>query len=402
MSSLASSMRHGATIHRQPVVHPDRSVFAYAVRGVVPGEGGLPVDEHLVEHVVDAVYRTLDLSRVAGSRPLIIRATHQMLASPLTELEAPHGVVLEVPGAHQTMPGASARLAALTESDARVALGDYTADPVQDALLPYVQMVKVDSRLPRTRLEDLVRRAADAGAVVLAEHATTRERVGNALEAGAELLQGPLVLPRDHSAQARTLGAGEVQCFELLRQLAKPDPDPAEYTRTIASDAELTMRVLHLVNSSAAGVRHKIDSVQQAVVLVGPRRLGAIATASLVGSTPTSLETLWFLLTRAHTCASLAGDDTGYTVGLLSAVAAHLRVPATQVVARTGVSPAVAEALANHAGPYGSVLAAVVAQEASDTAALASTGHDPYEVGRHYLDAVPHALSLATRLAAAA
>lgn len=402
MSSMAPSTRHGATIHRQPVVHPDRSVFAYAVRGVVAGEGGQPVAEDLVEHVVDAVYRTVDLSRVAGSRPLIVRATHQMLTSTEPELDAPHGLVLEVPAAHQYAPGATGRLTALAESDVRVALGDYVGDPAQDALLPFAQMVKIDARLPAARLEDLVRRASGAGTIVLAEQATSRERVGAALEAGAELLQGPLVLPRQQTDPHRPLGAGEVQCFELLRQLAGRDPDPKEYTRTVASDAELTMRVLHLVNSSAAGVRHKIDSVQQAVMLVGPRQLGAIATASLVGATPTSLESLWFLLTRAHTCAALSGDDTGYTVGLLSAAAAHLQVDASRVVSRTGVSTAVADALEHGTGPYGPVLAAVVAQEASDTDAVAATGLDPYEVGREYLDAVPRALSLASRLTAAA
>jgi len=401
VSSPTPLMRTGAMIQRQAVVHPDRSVFAYAVRAVVPGPDGRALPEESVEHLVDGVLRTVDLGRLAGSRPIIVRATHQLITSP-DLLEAPHGLVLEIPMAHQMSSGASRRFAALTEASVRLSLADYVGDPVQDALLPYVQLVKVDAGLSPLRLGDLVQRAAGAGAVVVAESATSRARVTSALEAGAELLQGPLVLQRQPSDEGRTFGAGEIQCFELLRQLSSTDPDPNEYARTVESDPELSMRVLHLVNSSAAGVRHKVDSVQLAVVMVGPQRLGALAIAALAGTTPSSMETLWYLLTRAHACAALAGDDTGYTVGLLSAVAAHLRVPVSQIVSRTGVSPAIADALENHGGRYGQVLAAVLAQEENDTEALAATGLDSYTVARTYLEALPQALSLATRLAQAA
>lgn len=402
MSSPPPVARASATIQRQPVVHPDRSVFAYAVRGVVPGPNGEGLPEGSVEHLVDAVLRNVDLSRVAGSRPLIVRATHQLLVSGPDVLDAPHGVVLEVPMAHQLATGVTSRLATLTEAAVRLSLADYVGDPEQDALLPYVQMVKVDASLSPSRLAELVRRGTSAGAVVVAENATSRTRVTAALEAGVELLQGPLVLQRQPADETRTFGAGEVQCFELLRQLSARDPDPTEYARTVESDPELSMRVLHLVNSSASGVRHKVDSVQLAVVMVGPRRLGALATAALVGSTPTSMETLWYLLTRAHACAALGGDDTSYTVGLLSAVASYLRVPVTQMVSRTGVSAAVADALEHRTGRYGQVLAAVLAQEENDPEALAASGFDAYDVGRTYLEAVPQALSLATRLAQAA
>jgi len=388
-------------IQRQAVVHPDRSVFAYAVRGVVAGPDGQEVAEESVEHLVDAVLRTVDLARIAGTRPLVVRATHELLAVPGV-LDLPHGMILEVPAHHQHASGAVRRLAALTDAAVRVSLADYAGDPVQDALLPYAHLVKVDSSLPPHQLTELVQRASTAGAVVVADKATTRPRVTAALEAGAELLQGPLVLQRQPPEERRTFGAGEIQCFELLRQLSEPQPDPAAYSRTVESDPELSIRVLHLVNSSASGVRHKVDSVQLAVMMVGPRRLTALATAALVGTTPTSMETLWFLLTRAHACGALGGDDTAYTVGLLSAVAAHLRMPVGQLVARTGVSAAVTDALENHGGRYGQVLAAVLAQEENDTESVNATGLDAYEVGRAYLEALPQALSLATRLAQAA
>lgn len=401
MTTSPHTSRSGATILRQPVVHPDRSIFAYALRGVVPDPDGTARREESVEHLVDVMYRSVDMSRVSGERPLLVRGTAGMVADPGDLLNLPHGLVLEIPPFVQAMPDITRRLAALAEADVRVALGDYTGNEAQTQLLPYVQMVKVDAAQDKGRLRVVVARSLEHGTVVVAENATTRSRVDAALEAGVELLQGPLVLQEAPEETTTSFSVGEIQCLELIRLVSSANPDPEVCARTVASDPELSIRVLHLVNSSAMGVRHKVDSVHRAVVLVGPRHLGALATAALVGSTPASMETLWYLLTRAIACSVLTGDDTGYTVGLLSAVSTQLQVPTSQVVSRTGISQEIAAAIEHHTGPYGRALAAVLAQERNDGEAITAVGHDPYDVGHAYLGAVSQALSLASRLASA-
>ncbi|TQL01651.1 EAL and HDOD domain-containing protein [Cellulomonas sp. SLBN-39] len=395
-------VRPNLSIQRQPVVHPDRSVFAYAVRALALGPDGGPVSDATVEHLVDAAYRMLDIAAVAGERPLLLRATSRLLSGAEPLPESPHGVGLEIGRGLAGREDVRHLLDRLHQADVRLALADYVGERVQDVLLPYVQFVKVDAGLPQDVLTRLVQRASDSGAVVIAERATTRERIGSALESGAELLQGPLVLRRPEIDQHRELGVGEIQCLELLRLLSRESFDQPAIIKLVESDPALSMRVLHLVNSSAFGVRHKVDSVRQAVIMVGPRQLGALATASLVGAQPATVDSLWFLLTRAHACATLAGDEVGYTVGLLSAVASYLRVPVEAMVARTGVSADLAEALVHQRGRLGTVLAAVLAHEENDPAALAGTGLDDYEVAHAYLDAVPLALGLAMQMASAA
>lgn len=402
MSTPHNTSRTSATILRQPVVLPDRSIYAYAVRGIVPDGDGTPRPEESAEHLVDVMYRGIDMSRVAGDRPLLVRATAGLVSDPGNLLDLPHGVVLEIPPHVQRMTGTLGRLAALRGAGARVALGDYRGTAAQAELLRYAHLVKVDAAEDTQRLRSVVARALEHGTVVVAENATTRERVDGALAAGVELLQGPLVLERTAQDPDRAFSVGEIQCLELIRLVSNPHPDPEECAQTVASDPELSIRVLHLVNSSAMGVRHKVDSVHRAVVLVGPRHLGALATASLVGSSPAAMETLWYLLTRATACSTLSGDGTGYTVGLLSAVASQLRVPPARVVSRTGVSSDVAAALEQQSGRYGRVLAAVLAQERNDSEAVSAAGLDPYDVGHAYLGAVSTALSLASRLATAA
>ena len=126
MTTPTSNARASASILRQPVVHPDRSIFAYAVRGIVPDSSGLPQPEESVEHLVDAMFRTIDLTRLAGERPLVIRPTRSVLANPAALLELPHGVVVEVPPHLQSATGAAERLGGLVEDGVRLALGDYS------------------------------------------------------------------------------------------------------------------------------------------------------------------------------------------------------------------------------------------------------------------------------------
>jgi len=187
----------------------------------------------------------------------------------------------------------------------------------------------------------------------------------------------------------------------LLRVLSGSHPAPEAVVRVASADPELTMRVLHLVNSSATGLRRPVDSVRQAVVLLGPRQLITLTIASLINARPATVGTLWSVLARAIACQSLSDSAVGYTVGLLSAVAAQQNLSVDSLITRCGVSDTIAQALRDQTGPYGGVLAAVLAHEENDLDAVAATGLEPWDVAHAYLAAMPEALATATLMSAA-
>jgi EAL and modified HD-GYP domain-containing signal transduction protein len=87
---------------------------------------------------------------------------------------------------------------------------------------------------------------------------------------------------------------------------------------------------------------------------------------------------------------------------MLSAVASHLKLSIDSIIERSGVSEAIADALRDQTGPLGPVLAAVLAHEENDTAAVVAAGYEPIEVAHVHLAAIPEALATATALATAA
>ncbi len=386
------------TVLRQPVVHPDRAVYGYAIRVVVLDGAGAPFPEHQVEHLIEAEYAKLDFAVLAGDRAILLRATNRLLTGELATPTSRHGVVLELSPLLAQRADARLLVDAARERGARIALADYSGSSSQDELLPQVDLVKVDVARGPDRVSELVSRAHAAGATVIGERADNRDRIRVGQQAGVDLLQGPM-FQRHPETTGRDFSAGELQCLELMQLLSAESIDQAAVVRVVSSDPELAIRVLHLVNSSVYALRREIDSVHQAVVLVGPQQLAALSMASLIDARPTTVGALWSTLTRALTCRSLTGEDAAYTVGLLSAVASQLGIATGDLVSRTGVSSDVARALNEQTGPYGPTLAAVLAHEENDVEGVRATGLEPFDVAHAYLAAVPEALATATSLA---
>ena len=121
------------------------------------------------------------------------------------------------------------------------------------------------------------------------------------------LIQGPL-FQRDAMPIVREFTVGEVRCLALVARLTADEIDLNRLTQVIGSDPELTMRVLRPVNSSACGSGSRIDSGRRAAVMLGPRLLTSVAMMSLVGARMATLTGLWYMLTRAVACRSLARE----------------------------------------------------------------------------------------------
>ena len=386
-------------LFRQAVLDPGRAVRAYAVRSAVSSDDGGWLAEQDAEEAVEQEYRRLDLSRIGGDRPVILRATHRLLSGEIRLPLTTSGLVFEITAAMADDAGVHQRLTALHAHGVVFAVGDYAATPQQDSLVSGAWAVKIDARVNGERLAALAERAHALGGRVIAEGATSPAAQRRSFEDGADLVQGPL-LTQETDGQLRQATAGELQCLQAVSLLSQPEVDLNAVARVVAADPELSIRVLHVVNSSAFALPQTVDSLPTAVVLLGPQRLRALAMASLIGARQTALGPLWTVLTRAIACRTLTGDDTGYTVGLLSGVAAQLRIDVEPLVAQAGVSRQVVDALRDHEGRHGRALAAVLAHEGNDVAQVAATGLDPFDVARAYLGAVPMALSTVTALSA--
>lgn len=386
------------TVHRSPVATLDGRVVGYSVTvslaPSVPTQGPTGPLHDVHDH-----YLALDLPNLVANRFVFLPATPQMLDGFVPTPVVPGRLVLDLPLRFEYTPDAVQRALALRALGVQLALLGYRGEPEQEALLPHVGFVVVDPNEPELPLARLVHHVHATGARVLAERPQDEAVEAECRTAGVDGVRGGYEersgTDPEAPGQTRVLRAGELQCVGLLHALAQEDVDLGAVAQVVDTDPVLTLRVLHLVNSGAFALTHQVDTVQQAVVLLGRRQLMTLVSALVVDARPDAMDSLWFILARALTCETLADDSTGYTVGMLSALAAHLGVPPAALVESVGVSQAVADAVREETGPFGPLLAAVRSHERGDTAGVLAAGLLPAEVSSVYMRSVATALETA-------
>lgn len=167
-----------------------------------------------------------------------------------------------------------------------------------------------------------------------------------------------------------------------LLVLVAADADSAEIGGLIKHDANLAFHLLKLVNSPAFAPASRITSFAQAIMLLGRRQLQRWVQLLLYARPPGSTVASP-LLPRAALRASLMEalarrlqfsreqQDMAFMTGMFSLLEALFGMPIAEIIAQLSLDEAVAQALTVGDGPFGALLATVIASEGPPSPELA-------------------------------
>jgi EAL and modified HD-GYP domain-containing signal transduction protein len=163
--------------------------------------------------------------------------------------------------------------------------------------------------------------------------------------------------------ESGTLTPNVVSLCKLLNR-AMIEPDTRVLGRDIRGDIDLTYRLLRHANSPLLGLRRKVDSVEDALQLMGRQALFRLLTVLLVArsdSRPTAVALHELALTRAHFLEELARAiwapaATLYTTGLLSLLDVMMQQPMDKVLDSIGLTDESRDALLHRSGPWHELL----------------------------------------------
>jgi EAL and modified HD-GYP domain-containing signal transduction protein len=364
-----------AHLLRSSVYDSDLRLAGHAFTAVASGEAPTDADDAAAA-VADLLTAKPGLSHPEAS--IFVRLPRPFLTGrrTLPTVAAPDRarLVLEVAEADLDAPDAARELQALAAAGYRLGLVGTTWSPGLRPLLPLFSVARIDVRSVGTAgLATLVARLGPA-IELLVDNVETLVALEACRRHHVSLLAGSLV-SRPPVVADGALSASQLACLRLMTALVRADVDLGEVELAVRSDPALTLRVLRAVNS-AAGARHRVSSIRQAVVLLGPRSmLGCVLAAGLAqGGTAGSPEAIETVLVRARMCELLAaavdgiGGDSldgsaAFTVGLVASLDALLGASLTDIVGELPVDESVEQAVLNQAGPLGRVLADVLAYE---------------------------------------
>jgi len=360
-----------ARVHvgRQPLFDDARVVRAYELlfrsQAASTAAGGDPGDAATTTVILNT-FTAFGLEALVGDGRAFVNLTRPFIVGELPVPFAPTNAVLELLETVPVDDDVVAGVRRLRSAGFAVALDDFLWSQ-QDRLrlLGEVDVVKVDiSQVPHGELADTVERLRAHDVELVAERVEDAEDLERCRALGFELFQGYHLL-RPETLSATALNPDRLAGLELLRRLAEPDLSMLDIERLVQRDAALTYRVLAATNAAATGSRRRLESVRDALVMLGTQRLQAWVMLLVASDAGAGREAqLTAAVTRARTCELLAPargvrPDVAFTAGLVSRLDIVLGVGTGELLELLHLSDELHRALVEGAGPLGELLTAV-------------------------------------------
>jgi c-di-GMP-related signal transduction protein len=356
-SASASTLRT-VFVSRQAVLDRSGRVYGYELRH---GETDRLSDVHsyspdeATAQILTDVILAIGLEALTNGRRAFVRVSPRFLLEGIPSTLRADRMILELadgPDAHDDrVVRACEELRAAGYMLALEAGHAIAASP----LLAMSTFIKVDFRRAPSG-PDRVRlfpEGLPAHAASIAVHVETAEQLSQAIAEGFTYFQGfyfgrPVIksgssVPPNQVAQLRLLAALNDSDLSVLQLEALVKPDPA-----------LCYRILRAVNSAGSATQATVQSMHEAIVLLGRdtiRRWVSLWTLASLGQDAHS-ELLAMASVRARTCelvaTSIGGPDVGaagFLTGMCSLLDAILAQPMTKVVDALPLPREVREAL---------------------------------------------------------
>jgi len=365
-------------VARQPILDRSLRLYAYELlfRPSATARSAGTLDPNLMaSRVILGALGDIGLEGLVGEHRAFVNMTRDLLLSAAHEVLPPGATVLElledVPADDEVLEAVEA----LSRRGYRIALDDFVYHPSLEPLLELADIVKLDVlEMSFDEIERAVDKLRPFDVQLLAERVETHEMYQRCRGMGFDYFQG-YFFARPQIVAGRTLPHGQVTALELLRLLNDPGTDFDELEAVVSRDMSLSYRLLRHLNSPALGLRRKVTSSREALVLLGERNVrkwaSLVVFSSVGGDKPSEL--LKSAQVRARMCEQLAvaagepvAPATAFTAGLFSLLDALLDRPMEVALAPLGLTGDLREALVDGSGPLGDVLAVALAWERGD------------------------------------
>jgi len=354
---------------RQPLLDRNQALFGYELLFRARAEGNADIDSGLAASAgVLAHAAQLGLPRAVGDACAFLNVDTDVLMSDIFAFLPRERTVLELTASVEATDAVLWRLAELAGHGFRFAAEASSHGNRLGRLLPLLDFVKVDLRAtPVVTMLALVPRLRGTGKRLVAEKVESQAEYRTCLDLGFDYFQG-YYFAKPSVMAGRKLSPSQMAVMDLL-QLVTSDADNIEIERAIKRDASLSVNVLRIVNTPAAGLRQRIDSLSQALIVLGRRQLQRWLQIMLYAEPDTRGHTQTPLLMLASTRARLMEllaqrlrpgqrqvADVAFTVGIMSLMDALFAVPMADLVEQIRVSEEVANALVKRGGFFGELL----------------------------------------------
>lgn len=258
---------------RQPIFNREMNVFGYELLYRRNNENNAfeYIDaEQATAEVINNAFLTNELSNLTDNTKAFINFSEQLLLKEIPRLLPKEQVVIEVLENIKPKPSLINILRGLRDDGYLIALDDFTFSEEFEPFIKLAQIIKVE--YPAVDVERqkyfIQKYKKQYGTIFLAEKIETREQQKKALAIGYDLLQG-YFYSKPLMVKGKGIEALKTSILQMIQEVEKEEPDYNILANIIEKDLSLSYKLLRIVNAVGYGSRHKITSINQALVRLG-------------------------------------------------------------------------------------------------------------------------------------
>jgi EAL and modified HD-GYP domain-containing signal transduction protein len=337
-------------VARQPILDRQRQTFAYELLFRSSSRAGVASasdDAATADGITNSVL-SIGLDALTDGRWAFINVTRGLLLAGVPWVLPASRVVVELLGNIEADPDVMAACRELRSAGYAIALDDFVPTEGNAPLVELADFVKIDLLQPSgpAAMASIADMARNGRPSLLAEKVETVEMFNRAMGDGYKYFQG-FFFGRPKMQHGRAVRANQLAYIRLMRALNEPDITMSKLEELIKHDTSLCFRALQTVNSAGFGLRTTVDSIRDALMLLGcdtvRRWASVLALAGLGGRDQTEL--IVMSTVRARFC-ELIGERSGgadraaegFLLGMCSTLDALLECPMETIVAQLPVS----------------------------------------------------------------
>jgi EAL and modified HD-GYP domain-containing signal transduction protein len=362
-------------VARQPILDGGRRVFGYDLAfHTLNAEEETPVaGEYATARLISDGVLAIGLDTLVDTRRAFVNVGRQLLLEGIPSVLPADRVIVELSADVEAEADVVAACEQLRRAGYALSVDGFVLNEWTADLVPLASFLKVDVRTEagRDTAARLTTAGSAGGAALIATNVETPDLFQDAAARGFQYFQGyffgkPVML------EGRELPTSKLTNLRLLQALNKPDLSVHHIEEIIKPDAALCYRILRTVNSAAYALQRTVQSIREALVLLGrdPIRRWASVWALAGLNEQAHSELVVMSTVRARCCELLAasrGDEDaaaeGFLVGMCSMLDAILSRPMATILEDLPLAPASRAALLGEDNPMRRILDCAIAYE---------------------------------------
>ncbi len=377
---------------RQPILDRNHNLVAFELlfrQEGVEEAANVTNDLSASANVIVNAYGKFGIHNVLGRQRGFINADPDLILSDIISLLPSKHIVLEVKVSASITPEFLQRCKELKQKGYQFALDNIvTINNQVELLLPLVSVVKVDVlALTKDQLTQLVNQLNHWPVLLLALKVENQEQEAHCRQLGFQMFQG-YYFAKPEVMSAKRADTGKVSLLKLLPLVMCENDqvsDVDEIEKEFKNQPGLSYNLLRMVNSGNEGLPLIINSIKQAVQLMGCKQLKKWIQLLLYTSnqsvdslfdeiTQTSVTRgkLMELIARTERPHDKNHHERAYMVGILSLMDELLGIEMQQIVSKLGISDDTSQALLTRHGRLGQALKLIEAKEKGEITSIHS------------------------------